>query len=54
MSLILLNMGGLALLLSLTNDLLLVGLWLNAQYAVLYLLSATAIYYFITRQVRQC
>ncbi len=52
LGLIALNAGALALLLTTSKTLADFGLWLNAVYAVLYLLSAAAVYHFVTRRGR--
>jgi O-antigen/teichoic acid export membrane protein len=50
--LVVLNMGLLALLLSFSQDMLVIGLGLNAIYGLLYILSALALYRFVTRSDR--
>lgn len=51
-ALVTLNAAALALLLSTTADSFTIGLWLNAVYGGLYLLSAAALYRFVTGGVR--
>jgi len=50
--LVALNAGALALLLSVTADIAAIGLWLNAVYGGLYLLSAAALYRFVSGSAR--